>query len=121
MLFRSSLALAVIRLREATPMRKSIALLIVLSSFGCARLQQAPEPEKTTATETKSPVTPQAPPPAVVDTMPRFECSDGTIAQSFEACQINMARRRLPPAAQVESSAIKAADRTNDLPTGSVR
>ena len=103
-------------------MRQVIVLLIVLASVGCARLQQvlAPEPEKTAATETKPPVTPQAS-PVVVEPLPRFECSDGTVAPSFEDCQVNMARRRLPPAEQVESSPMKAADRTNNLPTGSVR
>jgi hypothetical protein len=80
-------------------MRKGIVLLIVLASVGCARLQQVlapePEPKKTAVAETNSPVTPESP-PVVVIARPRFECSDGTAAPSFEECQVNMARARLP-------------------------
>jgi hypothetical protein len=83
-------------------MRKGIVLLLVLASVGCARLQQVlepePEPKKTAVAETNSPVTPEAP-PALVVARPRFRCSDGTTASSFEECEVNMARSRLPPPA----------------------
>jgi hypothetical protein len=103
-------------------MRKGLILLVLLLSVGCARLQQvlAPDPGKTATAETAPPRASEAAPVAADAPQP-FECSDGTMAPSFTACQINMARTRLPPSEQGMVSQARPADRTGDVPTGSVR
>ncbi len=73
-------------------MRLALALLIALSSTGCAFFQkpaaQASAPQQAVVA---------ASPPPVADAPPRFECSDGTISSSQDACLVAMARARLPP------------------------
>jgi hypothetical protein len=95
-------------------MRLALALLITLSCAGCADIlkpaaqapasQQAPAPQQTVAT---------ANPPPVADAPPKFECSDGTISSSQEACLVAMARARLP--------ASQTTDRTPASATGAGR
>ena len=84
---------------EATQVRSALALLILISCAGCADFQklvaQGPAPPPAVA-----PANPPAPanPAPVADIAPaRFECSDGTISSSQDACLIAMARARLPP------------------------
>jgi hypothetical protein len=83
---------------EATQVRSALALLILISCAGCADLQKlvaqgsAPQPAVASANP------PPANPAPVAEVAPaRFECSDGTISSSQDACQIAMARARLPP------------------------
>jgi hypothetical protein len=83
---------------EATQVRSALALLILVSCAGCADVQksiaQAPAPQPAAA---------PANPPPVADAAPaRFECSDGTISSSQDACLIAMAKARLPPSPSVE-------------------
>ena len=83
---------------EATHVRSAIALLIMVSCAGCADFQksvaQAPQPAAVPAN-----------PPPVADAAPaRFECSDGTISTSQDACLIAMAKARLPPSQTVEQT-----------------
>jgi len=85
---------------EATQVRSALALLMLVWCAGCADFQklvaQAPQPAQVQAN-------PPANPPPVADVAPaRFECSDGTISTSQDACQIAMARARLPPSQNVE-------------------
>jgi hypothetical protein len=85
---------------EATRVRSALALLILVSCAGCADFQksiaQAPAP-------TPAPTTAPANPPQVAEAAPaRFECSDGTISISQDACLIAMAKARLPPSQSVE-------------------
>jgi hypothetical protein len=89
-------------------MRLALALLITLSCAGCADIlkpaAQAPAPQQAVAT---------ANPPPVADAPPKFECSDGTISSSQEACLVAMARARLP--------ASQTTDRTPASATGAGR
>jgi len=83
---------------EATRVRSALALVILVSCAGCADFQksiaQAPAPQPAAAT---------ANPPAASEAAPaRFECSDGTISSSQDACLIAMAKARLPPSQSVE-------------------
>jgi len=97
-------------------MRLGLVLLICLSCIGCARLQkpaaQAAAPQQGGAPEKPAPVTDAAP--------AGFNCSDGSISSSQDACLVDMARARLPPPA-VERAPINPARSTSDPPTGSVR
>jgi len=73
---------------------------------GCADFQklvtQAPAPAAAPQTA-QAPANPPANPPPVADAAPaKFECSDGTISTSQDACLIAMARARLPPSQNVE-------------------
>jgi PBP1b-binding outer membrane lipoprotein LpoB len=73
-------------------MRLALALLIALSCTGCAYFQkpaaQAPAPQQAAVA---------VDPPPVADVPAKFECSDGTISISQDACLVAMARARLPP------------------------
>ena len=93
---------------EATQVRSALALLISVSCAGCADFQKlvaqasAPQPAAAPASlPSTSPAPPNPAPPnpaPVADVAPaRFECSDGTISSSQDACQIAMAKARLPP------------------------
>jgi len=72
--------------------RLALALLIAFSCTGCADLlkpaAQAPAPQQAAVA---------ANPPKVADAPARFECSDGTISTSQDACLVAMAKARLPP------------------------
>lgn len=74
-------------------MRLVLALSIAVSCTGCADFQkpaaQVPAPRPAAATANPPPVADAAP--------PRFECSDGTVSSSQDACLVAMARARLPP------------------------
>ncbi len=94
---------------EATQVRSALALFILISCAGCADFQklvaQGPAPQPAVA--------PTNPPPAspapVADVAPaRFECSDGTISSSQDACLIAMARARLPPSSSAASTTATA-------------
>jgi hypothetical protein len=79
--------------------RSALALLILVSCAGCADFQksvaQAPAPQPAAS--------PASPPPVAEAAAPaRFECSDGTISSSQDACLIAMAKARLPPSESVE-------------------
>jgi hypothetical protein len=78
--------------------RLVLALSIAVSCTGCADLQkpaaQALAPKPAAATANPSPVADAAP--------PRFECSDGTVSSSQDACLVAMARARLPPSGTIE-------------------
>jgi hypothetical protein len=97
-------------------MRLALVLLICIGCAGCARLQkpaaQAAAPQQTVAPEKPAPVADVAP--------VGFNCSDGSISRSQDACLVDMARARLPPPT-VERAPINAPRSTDDLPTGSVR
>ena len=61
-------------------------------------------------------------PAPVADAAPaRFECSDGTISTSQEACLVNMARARLPPSQPGGRVPPNPGSATGDMPTGSLR
>jgi hypothetical protein len=80
-------------------MRSALTLLIMISCAGCADFQksiaQAPAPQPAaTQPANPSPVAEAAP--------ARFECSDGTISSSQDACLIAMAKARLPPSQSVD-------------------
>jgi hypothetical protein len=82
--------------------RSALALLMLVWCAGCADFQklvtQAPSP----AAAPQAAQVPANPPP-VADAAPaKFECSDGTISTSQDACLIAMARARLPPSQNVE-------------------
>jgi len=80
--------------------RSALALLILVSCAGCADFQksiaQAPVPQPQPA------AAPANPPPVAEAAPPRFECSDGTISSSQDACLIAMAKARLPPSQSAE-------------------
>jgi len=99
-------------------MRSAVALLILFSCAGCAAFEksvaQAPAPQPAVASSSISA-------PVAEATPPRFECSDGTISSSQDACQIAMARARLPPSQAVERTPIPSASSSASPTTGSVR
>jgi hypothetical protein len=96
-------------------MRFGLVSLIFLSCIACARLQSAEqEPPKTATLK-------QAPPVVDHETSAVFECSDGTVSTSQDACIVSMANRRLPPSQQVDRSPIKPAAATIETPTGATR
>jgi hypothetical protein len=101
---------------EATQMRFGLISLICLSCIACARLQKSAEQEPPTIATPK-----QAPPVVDHETSTVFECSDGTISTSQDACIVSMANRRLPPSQQVDRSPIKPAAATIETPTGATR
>jgi len=72
--------------------RLAVTLLIVFSCSGCADLlkpaAEAPAPQQAVVA---------ANPPKVADAPAKFECSDGTISTSQDACLVAMAKARLPP------------------------
>jgi hypothetical protein len=97
--------------------RAALALLISFSCAGCADFQksvaQAPAPQQAAVPAT---------PPPVADAAPaRFECSDGTISSSQDACLVAMARARLPPSQTVERTSPNPAPSTSASPTGTTR
>jgi hypothetical protein len=98
-------------------MRLGLVALICLCCAGCTGFQkpvaQAAAPQPAAAPERPAPVADAAP--------AKFECSDGTISTSQDACQIAMARARLPPSQTIERTPINPARQTTDPPTGSVR
>jgi hypothetical protein len=80
----------------ATPMRFGVVVLIALSCVGCARFQK-PAAEASAPQPTAAPDKPAEKSAPVADAAPaRFECSDGTISTSQDACLVSMARARLP-------------------------
>jgi hypothetical protein len=97
-------------------MRSVLVFLICLGCAACAGFQhpaaEAPAPAQV-ALEKPAPM---------ADAMPaKFECSDGTISTSQDACQIAMARARLPPARQVQRAPSRPAAGSEDSPTGALR
>ena len=98
-------------------MRLGLVILICLCCVGCTGFQrpvaQASAPQPPAAPERSAPVADAAP--------AKFECSDGTISTSQEACQVAMARARLPPSQTIERTPINPARQSTDPPTGSVR
>jgi hypothetical protein len=77
-------------------MRFGVVVLIALSCVACARFQkpvaEASAPPPAAADK------PGEKPAPVADAAPaRFECSDGTISTSQDACLVSMAHARLPP------------------------
>jgi hypothetical protein len=94
-------------------MRFGVVVLIALSSAACAPFQ------KPVAQAAPQPAAVSEKPAGVADVAPaKFECSDGTISNSQEACLVNMARARLPPGQMIERAPSSSAA---DQPTGSVR
>jgi hypothetical protein len=82
---------------ETARMRLEIAVLTALWCTGCTFFQkpaaQAPAAQQAVAAANPSPV---------ADAPAKFECSDGTISSSQDACLVAMARTRLPPSQTVE-------------------
>jgi hypothetical protein len=98
-------------------MRFGVVVLIALSCVACARFDKP-------AAEASAPQPAAVPdkPAPVADAAPaRFECSDGTISTSQEACLVNMARARLPPSQSGGRVPPNPGSATSDMPTGSVR
>jgi hypothetical protein len=77
---------------EATQVRLSLASTILFLCAGCTALEkpaaQAPAPRQAAVA---------AIPVPVAEPLAKFECSDGTISTSQDACLVAMARARLPP------------------------
>ena len=94
-----------------------LALLVSFSCAGCAGFEksvaQAPAPQPAAA--------PSAPSPVAEATPPRFECSDGTISISQDACQIAMARARLPPSQTAERTSNPSSSNGASPTTGAAR
>ena len=97
-------------------MRSVLVLLISLCCAACAAFQRP-------AAETPAPAQAALEKPApVADAMPaKFECSDGTVSTSQDACQIAMARARLPPGQQIQRAPPRPAAATDGTPTGALR
>jgi hypothetical protein len=94
-------------------MRFGVVVLIALSSAACAQFQKP-------VAQASAPAAASEKPAAVADVAPaKFECSDGTVSNSQEACLVNMARARLPPGQMIERAPSGSA--AADQPTGSVR
>jgi hypothetical protein len=97
-------------------MRFGVVVLIALTCVACARFEkpitEASAPQPAAAADKQAPVADVAP--------ARFECSDGTISTSQEACLVNMARARLPPSQQGGRVPPNPGSATGDMPTGSV-
>ena len=75
-------------------MRFGVVALIALSCVACSRFQK-PVPEA--AAPLPAAVADKPAPAPVADAAPaKFECSDGTISTSQDACLVSMARARLP-------------------------
>lgn len=98
-------------------MRFGVVVLIALSCVACARFQkpvaEASAPQPAAAADKPAPVADA--------TAARFECSDGSISTSQEACLVNMARARLPPSQSGGRVPANPGSAAVDMPTGSVR
>src|ERR1700722_15907623 len=98
-------------------MRFGIVVLIALSCAACARFNkpvaEASAPQPAAVPDKQAPVADAAP--------ARFECSDGTISTSQEACLVSMAHARLPPSQSGGRVPPNPGSATGDMPTGSVR
>jgi hypothetical protein len=98
-------------------MRFGVVVLIALSCVACTRFEkpvaEASAPQPAAAPDKPAPVADVAP--------ARFECSDGTISTSQEACLVNMARARLPPSQSGGRVPANPGSTTGDMPIGSVR
>jgi hypothetical protein len=98
-------------------MRFGVVVLIALSCVACARFEkpvaEASAPQPGAAPDKQAPVADVGP--------ARFECSDGTISTSQEACLVNMARARLPPSQSGGRVPANPGSTTGDMPIGSVR
>jgi hypothetical protein len=98
-------------------MRFSVVVLIALSCVACSRFQkpvaEASAPPPTAASEKSAPLADAGP--------ARFECSDGTISTSQDACLVSMAHARLPPSQSGARVQGNPGQITGDMPTGSVR
>jgi hypothetical protein len=98
-------------------MRFGVVVLIALSCVACARFQkpvaEASAPPPAAVAEKSAPVADAAP--------ARFECSDGTISTSQDACLVSMAHARLPPSQSGGRMPPNAGSAAGDMPTGSVR
>jgi hypothetical protein len=73
-------------------MRSGLVLLILLLSAGCARFDKP-------AAQAQAPhaAAPEQPAPVAAARPAGFNCSDGTVSTSLDACLTDMARARLPP------------------------
>jgi hypothetical protein len=98
-------------------MRFGVVFLIAISCTGCAAFQkpaaQASAPQQAAAQQNPAPVADAGP--------AKFECSDGTISSSQDACLVSMARARLPPGQTIGRMPANPAPTANDPPTGAVR
>jgi hypothetical protein len=97
-------------------MRFGLISLIFLSCVACARVQNSAEQGPPTIAALK-----QA--PAVMDheTAVGFECTDGTVSTSLDACLVSMANKRLPPSQQVDRNSIKPVAATVETPAAATR
>jgi hypothetical protein len=96
---------------------RSVAVLLIC--FCCAACAGVLHPAAETPAPAQAAVERPAP---VADAGPaKFECSDGTISTSQEACQIAMARARLPPAQQTQRAPSRPAAASDEAPTGALR
>jgi hypothetical protein len=97
-------------------MRFSVVVLIALSCGACSRFQkpvaEASAPQPAATPEKSAPVADAAP--------ARFECSDGTISTSQDACLVSMAHARLPPSQSGGRALGNAGSAAGDMPTGAV-
>lgn len=76
-------------------MRFGVVVLIALSCVACARFQK---PVAEASAPPPAAVADKPAPAPVADAAPaKFECSDGTISTSQDACLVSMAHARLPP------------------------
>jgi hypothetical protein len=98
-------------------MRFGVVLLIALSSAACAPLQQP----AAQASASQQAAVPEKPAPVADAASAKFECSDGTISSSQDACLVNMARTRLPPGQITERTPTHPAPAASDVPTGATR
>ena len=73
-------------------MRTGLVLSILLLSAGCAHFDKP-------AAQAQAPkaAAPEQPAPVAAARAPGFNCSDGTVSTSLDACLADMARARLPP------------------------
>ena len=98
-------------------MRLALAPLIALSCTGCADIlkpaAQVSPPQQAAVAAVPAPVADSSP--------PKFECSDGTISSSQDACLVAMARARLPPSQAIERIPPNPTPSTGASPTGQAR
>jgi hypothetical protein len=99
-------------------MRFGVVVLIALSCVACAPFQK---PVAEASAPPPAAVADKSAPVADVVTPTRFECSDGTISTSQDACLVSMARARLPPSQSGGRMPANPGSATGDAPTGSIR
>jgi hypothetical protein len=98
-------------------MRFGVVLMIALSCVACTRFQK-PVAE---ASAPQTVAAPEKPAPAADAGPAKFECSDGTISTSQDACLVSMAHARLPPSQTGGRVLGNPGSATDDASTGSVR